>query len=96
MQIMKHTEIQKLELLWRTSLAENYKDDPKLHAFLTEDDICITLYEDCLSVLLYVKTNADKVYFPANVKDSLKKCFQDITGIEPVKFMVISEEELPF
>jgi hypothetical protein len=43
-----------------------------------------------------VKTNADKEYFPADVKDVLKKSFQDITGIEPVKFMVISEEELPF
>ena len=36
---MKDTEIQRLKLLWRTSLAENYKDCPKLHAFLTEDDL---------------------------------------------------------
>ena len=92
---MENTNTATLKQLWRTTIADNFNDRPRLQRALKENDVFFTMQNDILNITFYVVNEAQKQWILKNVKDELVEQFKRLSGVESMDIKVLSENDLP-
>ena len=93
---MENTNTATLKQLWRTTFADNFRDRPRLHRALKENDVFFTIQNDILNITFYVVNEAQQQWIQIKIQDDLVEQFKRLSGVESIEFKVLSENDLPF
>ena len=93
---MENTNTATLKQLWRTTIADNFSDRPRLQRALKDNDVFFTMQNDILNITFYVVNEVQKQWIQIKIQDDLVEQFKRLSGVESIEFKVLSENDLPF